>query len=183
MSTTMTKPSTSTTQAGFPPAPPETHQRAGGFVIERTAEGFAAKLLANPAKGAWLRKVGAGGYLLREPNGYRFTIAEAWVTAHHAGAARALAAVEAIELGNNGHADIGADEATANAVEAAGFTVIRTKDLHGRLVYRGFTARAQAALRGAPYGASTYGKPSQALDLPDYEAAILARQERHFEGI
>lgn len=185
MSATMNKPCTPTHQTGLSsPCPPETHQRAGGFVIERLEGiGVAARLTANPGKGAWIHKVGAGGYLLLESTGYRFSLPEVWVNTHHAAAAKVLAAIEAIELGNNGYADIGNDEVLANAVELAGYTVIHTTDLHGRPVYRGFTARGQEALRGQLYGVSTYATPGQNLNSQDFEAAILARQERHFEGM
>lgn len=184
MSTVTTKPCNPTNPQGVATATPETHQEAVLFTVERIKEGaggFAACLAVNPAKGQWLRKAGPV-YLIQEAGGYCYAIGEQWVMTHHRKAARVLRAIEAIELGNNGYADIGTDAGIAQAVEAAGLTVIRTSDLHGRPVYRGFTARAQAALRDQPTARSTYTAPSQALDLPDYEAAILARQQRHFEG-
>ena len=88
------------------------------------------------------------------------------------------AAIRSIELGNNGHADIGTSTALADAVRAAGYVVIAARDLHNRPVFRGFTAAGQRALRAEPFGASTYRAPAARLDLPDYEAAILARDAR-----
>ena len=89
------------------------------------------------------------------------------------------AAIRSIELGNNGHADIGASTALADAVRAAGYVVIAARDLHNRPVFRGFTAAGQRALRAEPFGVSTYRAPVAQLDLPDYyEAAILARDAR-----
>lgn len=89
-----------------------------------------------------------------------------------------FAAITSIELGNNGHADIGTDEVIGDAVRAAGYTVIRTTNLHGAPVLRGFTKAAQKAL-AAGDGVSTYKPVSSSLDAPDYEGAILARNDRH----
>ena len=109
---------------------------------------------------------------------------EAAADAECGGQGRAIQqAIRAIQQGNNGYADIGTCTAVANAVQAAGFAVIRSTDLHGKPVYRGFTARAQAALRGQPYSRSTYTAPRTALEFPDVEAAILARQESHFPDL
>ena len=88
------------------------------------------------------------------------------------------AAIRSIELGNNGHADIGTSATLADAVRAAGYAVIAARDLHGRPVFRGFTAAAQRALRAESFGVSTYRAPVTRLDLPDYETAILARDAR-----
>lgn len=88
------------------------------------------------------------------------------------------AAIRSIELGNNGHADIGTSTALADAVRAAGYVVIAARDLHNRPVFRGFTAAGQRALRAEPFGVSTYRAPAARLDLPDYEPAILARDAR-----
>lgn len=90
--------------------------------------------------------------------------------------ARILDAILSIEMGNNGYADIGTDTTVANAVETAGYVVIRTTDLHGRPVYRGFTRASQEALRGEPFAVSTYGPVRMPEDMPDYEALILNRQ-------
>lgn len=88
------------------------------------------------------------------------------------------AAIRSIELGNNGHADIGTSTVLADAVRAAGYCVIAAIDIFGRPVFRGFTAAGQRALRAEPFGASTYRAQAARLDLPDYEAAILARDAR-----
>ncbi|WP_321935349.1 hypothetical protein [Paraburkholderia sp. J8-2] len=87
-------------------------------------------------------------------------------------------AIWSISLGNNGHADIGNDDALADAVAKAGYVVIRTRNLHGRPVYRGFTKQAQENLRDSPFGVSMVQTNSLQLEHegPDYEAMILARQ-------
>lgn len=97
-----------------------------------------------------------------------------------------LAAIQSIMLGNNGYADIGTNEDVAEAVKSAGFVVIRTTDIAGRPVFRGFTQAAQKALAASPHGVSTYRPLSSRLDTaygnadgPDYEAAILARNADH----
>jgi len=92
--------------------------------------------------------------------------------------ARILNAILSIEMGNNGHADIGTDTAVAHAVESAGYTVIRTTDLHGNPVFRGFTRKSQEALRHEPFAVSTYRPVRMPQDMPDYEAMILSRQSR-----
>lgn len=92
-----------------------------------------------------------------------------------------LAAIEMILLGNNGYADIGVNPEVAEAVRAAGFIVIASKNLHGAFVYKGFTKASQESLASAPYGVSLY-KPIVQRDDFDYEGAILARQERFMEG-
>lgn len=89
-----------------------------------------------------------------------------------------LAAIASIKMGNNGYADIGRDEAVARAVGQSGFTVVASTDLHGQPTFKGFTPAAQAALAAEAYGESTYKPVSQAQDEPDYEGAILNRQER-----
>ena len=91
---------------------------------------------------------------------------------------RTAAAIRSIELGNNGHADIGTSTVLADAVRAAGYCVIAAIDIFGRPVFRGFTAAGQRALRAEPFGVSTYRAPVARLDLPDYEPAILARDAR-----
>lgn len=94
-------------------------------------------------------------------------------------ACRILQAISAILSANNGYADIGRSTVIADAVTTAGFVVITTSDLHGNQVYRGFTQAAQSALAVEPFGVSTYRRPSQRVESPDYEAAILARNDRH----
>ncbi|WP_321966978.1 hypothetical protein [Burkholderia cepacia] len=93
--------------------------------------------------------------------------------------ARVQASTRDIKLGNNGYADIGNDAVLASRVECAGFVVIRTRNLHGHAVFRGFTRAAQAALQHEPFGVSTYrcASPDAGfIEEPDYEAAILSRQ-------
>lgn len=87
-------------------------------------------------------------------------------------------AIASVRLANNGYADIGGDAGVAALVEKAGLVVIRTTDLHGNAVFRGFTPRAQRALMESPFGRPTYAAPSKDLVIEvDVEGAILARQE------
>ncbi len=90
---------------------------------------------------------------------------------------RLNAACNSIQLGNNGYADIGNDEALADAVRERGFTVIRTTNLHGLPVFRGFTLKSQEALAQSPFGVSNVKRFSAFVPDGDFEAAILARQE------
>lgn len=91
---------------------------------------------------------------------------------------RAAQAVRSVRLANNGYADIGTDESIVKHVEEAGIVVIRTTDLHGKPVLRGFTPQAQKALAVSPFGASTYKNFASALGgVEDLEGRILARQE------
>lgn len=98
-------------------------------------------------------------------------------------AARLTKARASVEMANNGYADIGTREDLADAMQAHGYTVITTKNLFGMPTYRAFTAAAQAALKAEPFGVATYKPPSQTLYAEDFgfdfEAAILARHERH----
>lgn len=90
-------------------------------------------------------------------------------------------AIKSINLGNNGYADIGNNREVADKVAEQGYIVLRTKGLHGLPVYRGFTTKAQEALAKEPFGVPTVN-PCLSINTgeqPDYEAAILARQERH----
>ena len=92
--------------------------------------------------------------------------------------AQVESAIESVRLANNGYADIGSDARVAARVEQAGLVVIRTTDLHGKAVFRGFTPRAQRALMASPFGQTTYSAPSKDLVIEvDTEGAILARQE------
>lgn len=87
-------------------------------------------------------------------------------------------AIKAIDMANNGYADIGRDPRLCEALHARGYVVIATQDLHGNAVFRGFTRRAQQCLGQEPFGQSTY-KPIKPRDLgPDYEELILREQER-----
>lgn len=89
----------------------------------------------------------------------------------------AARAVQSVRMANNGYADIGNDERIIKHVEESGIVVIRTTDLHGKPVLRGFTPAAQKALAVSPFGASTYKHFSSVSAGEDLEGAILARQE------
>lgn len=91
-----------------------------------------------------------------------------------------LRAAQDIELSNNGWSIIPACPIVQSGLQAAGYVVIAALDYHGRPVYKGYTKKAQAALQGQEYGQSTYRPSSRiaSVDVPDYEGAILARQER-----
>ena len=94
------------------------------------------------------------------------------------------AAIASIDLGNNGHADIGTNPELAAAVKAAGYPVIHTRDLHGNPVFRGYTSKAYA-IRGnemkRPPAPPVGLGGGICRDLSGYtfdaEGAILARQE------
>ena len=97
------------------------------------------------------------------------------------------AAIASIDLGNNGHADIGTNPQLAAAVQAAGYPVIPARDLHGNPVFRGYTPKAYA-IRGnemkcppAPPAPPARSGGGICRDLSGYtfdaEGAILARQE------
>ena len=93
-----------------------------------------------------------------------------------------LRAMQDIEMGNNGWSYIPADEAVRAGLQAAGYVVLRSTDGHGRPAWRGYTRRAQESLRadraaGVPVS-TDYRIYRQEYAMPDYEAAILARQER-----
>lgn len=100
----------------------------------------------------------------------------------HEQTAKIFAAMQAIELANNGYAFlghiIGNDADLAQALSDAGYVVLYVPNLHGRKEYKGFTQRAQDCLKSEPFGVSTYATPAPALTPAfDYEGAILARQE------
>lgn len=93
-----------------------------------------------------------------------------------------LRAMADIEAGNNGWSFIPADSAVHAGLRAAGYTVLRSTDGHGRPAWRGYTRRAQESLRvdravGLPVS-TDYRVYRQEHAMPDYESAILARQER-----
>lgn len=93
---------------------------------------------------------------------------------------KVAAAIESINLGNNGYADIGNNREVADKVAEQGYIVLRTKNLHGLPVYRGFTKKSQEALSQEAFGVPMVN-PCLSINIgeqPDYEAAILARQER-----
>ena len=91
------------------------------------------------------------------------------------------AAIASIELGNNGHADIGNNPELAAAVSAAGYPVIPARDLHGNPVYRGYTPRAYAIRCNELKRPAIRSGGGACWDLSGYtfdaEGAILARQE------
>lgn len=86
-------------------------------------------------------------------------------------------AITDIEAGNNGWSFIGSADWLHTALQAAGYTVIASRDFHGAPAFKGYTRRAQQALNGAPYAVSTYNIVNDTAPAVDYEAAILARQE------
>jgi hypothetical protein len=99
----------------------------------------------------------------------------------HEQTAKIFAAMQAIELANNGYAFlghiIGKDADLAKALTDAGYTVRMLPNLHGRMEYKGFTARAaQFILAHCAMPAITRERVTLS-DGPDYEGAILARQE------
>lgn len=101
----------------------------------------------------------------------------------HEQTAKIFAAMQSIELANNGYAFIGhiigKDADLAQALTVAGYKVISAPNLHGRMEYKGFTARAAETLSIEHFATpATARAPRQWSDGPDYEGAILARQER-----
>ena len=90
-------------------------------------------------------------------------------------------AQQSVERGNNGYADIGNDPEVVQGLIERGFTVIRSTNLHGRPTHKAFTKQAQERLKGEPFAVSTYRPPASTIPgqerEPDYEAAILERQE------
>lgn len=94
-----------------------------------------------------------------------------------------LRAAESILMGNNGWSFIGADRWLHEGLTAAGFVVLRSTDFHGRPAWKGYTRASQDALREDavkhPWSTESTYKPARRwTEGPDYEAAILARQER-----
>lgn len=93
-----------------------------------------------------------------------------------------LRAMQDIEGGNNGWSYVPADLAVRDGLKAAGYVVLRSVDGHGRETWRGYTRRAQESLRaeraaGVPMS-TDYRVYRQEHAAPDFEGAILARQER-----
>jgi hypothetical protein len=99
----------------------------------------------------------------------------------HEQTAKIFAAMQEIELANNGYAFlghiIGKDEELAQAVTDAGYTVRMLPNLHGRMEYKGFTASAAQFILAHCATPATARATRQSADGPDYEGAILARQE------
>jgi hypothetical protein len=93
-----------------------------------------------------------------------------------------LSAAHDVLLGNNGWAFVSGERWLLDGLQAAGFTVIRSRDWHGRPAWKAYTRAAQDALRAHGDDGwsteSTYKRARQMTEGPDYEAAILARQER-----
>jgi hypothetical protein len=94
-----------------------------------------------------------------------------------------LRAAHDVMMGNNGWAFVSGERWLLDGLQAAGFTVIRSRDWHGRPAWKAYTRAAQDALRADaaehPWHAETTYKPMRhRTEGPDYEAAILARQER-----
>jgi hypothetical protein len=92
----------------------------------------------------------------------------------HEQTAKIFAAMQAIELANNGYAFlghiIGKDTDLAQALTDAGYTV--------RMEYKGFTARAaQFILAHCAMPAIARAPSCNLTPAFDYEGAILARQE------
>jgi hypothetical protein len=91
-----------------------------------------------------------------------------------------LRAANEVLMGNNGWAFVPDARWLLDGLQTAGFVVVRSRDWHGRPAWKAYTREAQDALRadaaaGLPVE-STY-KPVRLIESPDYEAAILARQE------
>jgi hypothetical protein len=100
----------------------------------------------------------------------------------HEQTALIFAAMQAIELANNGYAFlghiIGKDADLAQALTSAGYKVITAPNLHGRMEYKGFTARAAESLSIEHFSTPAVARtPRQWSDGPDYEGVILARQD------
>jgi hypothetical protein len=102
---------------------------------------------------------------------------------NHEQTAKIFAAMQEIELANNGYAFlghiIGKDADLAQALTTAGYKVITAPNLHGRMEYKGFTARAAESLSIEHFVTPAIARaPSRNLTPAfDYEGAILARQE------
>jgi hypothetical protein len=91
-----------------------------------------------------------------------------------------LRAANEVLMGNNGWAFVPGASWLLDGLQAAGFVVVRSRDWHGLPAWKAYTRAAQDALRAAAAAGlpveSTY-KPVRSIDCPDYEAAILERQE------
>lgn len=88
-----------------------------------------------------------------------------------------LEAIQNIELGNNGYADIGNNADVIEAVQIAGYTVIPSRNAWGNRTHKGYTPKGMEAARkdGKLYVAKP-NKQNYAHEF-DYEGAILRRQE------
>lgn len=91
-----------------------------------------------------------------------------------------LDAMRGIQISNNGWIWIDNDPALIDALRVAGYTIIETA-----AGVKAFSRAAQEALAAeykahgpASFAVPTYGPIAHNDDAPDYEGAILARQER-----
>lgn len=91
-----------------------------------------------------------------------------------------LDAMRGIQISNNGWTWIKNDLALINALQTAGYTIIETS-----AGVKAYSRAAQEALAAeykahgpASFAVPTYGPFTPKDDAPDYEGAILARQER-----
>lgn len=95
-----------------------------------------------------------------------------------------LDAIFDIQLSNNGYASFPMNEEVRRGVEAAGYLVVRSTDLHGKPCYKGFTKAAMAALSGEAFAVPVNSKPHVLAGVGiapavDYEAKILARNDAY----
>lgn len=90
-----------------------------------------------------------------------------------------LSAMSDVEAGNNGWAYVPGHRWLLSALQTAGYTVMASRDWHGNPgAYKAYTPKAQASLRQETWAESNYNPSPLRSDEPDYEAAILDRQER-----
>jgi TRAP-type C4-dicarboxylate transport system substrate-binding protein len=94
--------------------------------------------------------------------------------------ANILAAMQSIQMSNNGWSWIDNDDTLIKALQTAGYTIIETA-----AGVKAFSRRAQEALAAdykahgaASFAVPTYGTTAPKEHAPDYEGMILARQER-----
>jgi hypothetical protein len=94
--------------------------------------------------------------------------------------ANILAAMQSIQLSNNGWIWVKNDPELINGLQTVGYTIIETPE-----GVKAFSRAAQEALAAeykahgaASFAVPTYGTAAHNDDAPDYEGMILARQER-----
>jgi hypothetical protein len=95
-----------------------------------------------------------------------------------------LKAVQCVHNSNNGQADIGNCPTVADGVRAAGLVVVRSRDLHDQPTNRAYTQRSWDIHRDeaiARFRTARFEYLST-RDVPDYEARILARNDRHLSA-
>jgi len=78
---------------------------------------------------------------------------------------RVQAAIRAVELASSGCADIGSREDVAEAVRAAGYTVIRSTDVWHLPTFKAFSKSAVETLKTKPFCVSTFRPIRLVLDL------------------